>query len=109
MRFEAIPTAPRRRLARDSGIFQREACQVLPLSRLGTRAQAPDAPVDLFRDWQEHKLNLARQLDELRLPMDVWFYSRIETAAERPTPRAEKRKEFTPVFLPSASGGFCAS
>jgi hypothetical protein len=26
----------------------------LPLSRLGTRAQAPNAPVDLFRDWQEN-------------------------------------------------------
>ena len=25
--------------------------------------------------------------------MDVWFYPRIETAAERPTPRAEKGKE----------------
>jgi hypothetical protein len=43
-----------RRPAGDSEIFQREACQVLPLTRLGTRAQAPDAPVDLFRDWQEH-------------------------------------------------------
>ena len=27
-------------------VFQRAACQVSPLSRLGARAQAPDAPVD---------------------------------------------------------------
>jgi len=36
------------------GFFSARACQVLPFSRLGARAQAPDAPVDLFRDWQEH-------------------------------------------------------
>jgi len=30
------------------------ACQVLPSSRLGQGAQALDAPVDKFRDWQEH-------------------------------------------------------
>jgi len=30
------------------------ACQVLPLSRLGERAQVLDAPVDKFRDWQEY-------------------------------------------------------
>jgi hypothetical protein len=30
------------------------ACQVSPLKRLGARAEAPDAPVDLFRDWQEN-------------------------------------------------------
>jgi hypothetical protein len=27
--------------------------------------------------------------------MDVWFYSRIETAAQRPTRRAEKKKNYT--------------
>jgi hypothetical protein len=41
--------------------------------------------------------------------MEVWFYPRIETAAERPTPRAEKGKDFTPTLLPSASGGLFAS
>jgi hypothetical protein len=30
------------------------ACQVSPLTRLGERAQALDAPVDKFRDWQEN-------------------------------------------------------
>jgi hypothetical protein len=29
-------------------VLDREACQVLPLNRLGARAQAPDAPVDKF-------------------------------------------------------------
>ena len=34
---------------------------------------------------------------------------RIETAAEMPTPRAEKGKTFTPALLPSASGGLFGS
>jgi len=32
--------------------------------------------------------------------MEVWFYFRIETTAERPTRRAEGRKEFTLALLP---------
>jgi hypothetical protein len=43
------------------GFFRRFTCQVLPLSRLGERAQSLDAPVDKLRDWQEkHELNLLR-------------------------------------------------
>jgi hypothetical protein len=38
-----------------SGRFLRcVACQVLPLTRLGEGAQASDAPIDKFRDWQEN-------------------------------------------------------
>src|SRR5262249_29871251 len=40
------------------------------------------------------------QPHQLRQQMEVWFYSRIETIAERPTRRAEGRKEFTPALLP---------
>jgi hypothetical protein len=52
------------------------ACQVLPLTRLGEGAQAPDAPVDKFRDWQEitNSIFCARPLAGLRQPMEVWFY-----------------------------------
>jgi hypothetical protein len=45
---------------------------------------------------------------ELRPPMDVWFYSRIGTAAERPT-RALNEKRITLALLPSASGDLFAS
>ena len=34
--------------------LRRVACQVLPLNRLGEGAQALNAPVDKFRDWQEN-------------------------------------------------------
>ena len=37
---------PRRLRSRQRKVFQRAACQVSPLSRLGEGAQAPDAPVD---------------------------------------------------------------
>ena len=40
------------------------------------------------------------QPHQLRQQMEVWFYFRIETTAERPTRRAEGRKEFTPALLP---------
>jgi len=52
------------------------ACKVLPLTRLSEGAQAPDAPVDKFRDWQEitNSIFCARPLVGLRQPMEVWFY-----------------------------------
>ena len=46
-------TSLRRRGSEQGGFLRRVACQVLPLIRLGEGAQAPDAPVDKFRDWQE--------------------------------------------------------
>ena len=60
------------------GFLQRAACQVLPLSRLGEGAKAPDAPVDLFRDWQEiiDSIFCSRPLAGLRQQMDVWFYTK---------------------------------
>jgi hypothetical protein len=36
------------------GFLRRVACQVLPSIRLGKGAQAPDAPIDKFRDWREN-------------------------------------------------------
>jgi hypothetical protein len=52
------------------------ACQVLPLIRLGEGAQALDAPVDKFRDWQDNTNSIfcSRPLAGLRQPMEVWFY-----------------------------------
>jgi hypothetical protein len=41
-------------VANNNEFLQRVACQVSPLSRLGEGAEAPDAPVDKFRDWQEN-------------------------------------------------------
>src|SRR5215467_10132912 len=46
---------------------------------------------------QDHSL-LLEQL------MEVWFYSRIGTAAERPIRRADEPEEFTPALLRMA---FC--
>jgi hypothetical protein len=42
--------------------------------RLGEGAQAPDAPAEKFRDWQEHKLNLLGSPQRLRQQMEVWFF-----------------------------------
>jgi hypothetical protein len=58
------------------GFLRRVACQVLPLTRLGEGAQAPDAPADKFRDWQEstNSIFCARPLAGLRQQMEVWFY-----------------------------------
>jgi hypothetical protein len=58
------------------GFLRRVACKVLPLTRLSEGAQAPDAPVDKFRDWQEitNSIFCARPLVGLRQPMEVWFY-----------------------------------
>jgi hypothetical protein len=58
------------------GFLRRVACQVLPLNRLGEGAQALDAPVDKFRDWQEitNSIFCARPLAGLRRQMEVWFY-----------------------------------
>jgi hypothetical protein len=81
------------------------ACQVLPLNRLGERAQALDAPVDKFRDWQEitNSIFCSRPLAGLKQQMEVWFSLR-GTTAEKPTHAAKNEKEFTPALLPSASG-----
>jgi hypothetical protein len=52
------------------------ACQVLPVSRLGEGAQALDAPVDKFRDWQEstNSIFCLRPLAGLGQQKEVWFY-----------------------------------
>ena len=66
-------------------------------------------PLISFETGRKTQTQSSGQPDELRQQMEVWFYPRIETAAERPTPRAEKGKDFTPALLPSASGGLFAS
>ncbi len=86
--------------------FERVACQVLPLNRLGEGAQALDAPVDKFRDWQENTNSIfcSRPLAGLRQQMEVWFFYQEGTTAEKPTHAAKNHKEFTPALLRSASG-----
>ena len=56
------------------------ACQALPLKRLGEGEQAPDAPADKFRHWQEstNSIFCARPLGGLRQQMEVWFYLQYE-------------------------------
>ena len=55
--FQVAETSRHRCVARgdeQGGFLRRVACQVLPLTRLGEGAQALDAPVDKFPDWQEN-------------------------------------------------------
>jgi hypothetical protein len=51
-------------------------------------------PLISFETGRKTQTQSSGQPDELRQQMEVWFYPRIETAAERPTPRAEKGKDF---------------
>src|ERR1700756_5758801 len=65
-------------------------------------------PLISFETGRKTQTQSYGQPDELHQQMEVWFYPRIETAAERPKPRADEIEEFTPALLPSASGGrFC--
>ena len=107
--FQVVGDELHRRVERgdeQGGFLRRVACQVLPLTRLGEGAQALDAPVDKFRDWQEitNSIFCSRPLAGLRQQMEVWFYLKIGTTAERPTHAAKNQKEFTPALLRSASG-----
>ena len=51
-------------------------------------------PLISFETGRKTQTQSSGQPDELCQQMEVWFYPRIETAAERPTPRAEKGKDF---------------
>ena len=51
-------------------------------------------PLISFETGRKTQTQSSGQPDELRQQMEVWFYPRIETAAERPTPRAQKGKDF---------------
>ena len=62
-----------------------------------------------FETGRKTQTQSSGQPEELHQQMEVWFYPRIETAAERPTRRAEELKSFTPALLLSASGGRFAS
>src|SRR5215472_798285 len=57
-------------------------------------------PLVSFETGRKTQTQSYGQPHQLRQQMEVWFYSRIETIAERPTRRAEGRKEFTPALLP---------
>jgi hypothetical protein len=61
-------------------------------------------PLISFETGRKTQTQSSGQTDELRQQMEVWFYSRIETAAERPTRRADETKKFTPALLLSALG-----
>jgi hypothetical protein len=82
-----------KRTIRTWKISRRAACQVLPLTRLGEGAQALDAPVDKFRDWQENTNSIfcSRPLAGLR-----------QTTAERPTPAAGDQKGVRLAFVKRA-------
>src|SRR5438477_13216933 len=80
----------------------RVACQVLLLTRLGERAQAPDAPVDKFPDWQENTNSIFWAAERLRQQAEVWLYP--GTTDERPTHAARNQKEFTTALFRSVSG-----
>src|SRR5215475_797868 len=64
-------------------------------------------PLISFETGRKTQTQSCGQPAELRQPMEVWFYPRIGTAAERPTPRAEKLEEFTPALLPARRESFC--
>src|SRR5713226_10696073 len=92
-------TAPLRRCGGEYGGFlRRVACQVLPSSRLGEGAQAPDAPVDKFRDWQENTNSIfcSRPLAGLRQQMEVWFYLKEEPRLRSQHTRRRTRKNLHP-------------
>src|SRR5262249_13362303 len=53
-------------------------------------------PLISFETGRKTQTQSCGQPAELRQPMEVWFYPRIETAAERPTPSAENSKSLHP-------------
>src|SRR6266478_1400461 len=67
-------------------------------SRLGEGAQAHDAPVDKFRDWQEHTNSIfcSRPLAGLRQQMEVWFYMKEEPRLRSQHTRRRTRKNLHP-------------
>jgi len=84
------------------------ACQVLPLTRLGEGAQAPDAPADKFRDWQEIKLNLLfKTTAGLRQQMEVWFYLKQEPRLRGQHTRRRIRKDLHPRSSVARRESFC--
>src|SRR6266481_3955075 len=60
--WKRLTASPRKACGEHGGFLRRVACQVLPSSRLGEGAQALDAPVDKFRDWQETQTQSSVQL-----------------------------------------------
>src|SRR5260221_1693563 len=85
------------------------ACQVSPLSRLGEGAQALDAPVDKFRDWQEitNSIFCSRPLAGLRQQMEVWFYLNEEPQLRSQHTRRRTRKNLHPRSSKARQESFC--
>jgi len=92
------------------GFLRRVACQVLPLMRLGEGAQAPDAPIDKFRDWQENTNSIfcSRPLAAgLRQQMEVWFYLNEEPRPRGQHTRRRIRKDLYPRSSEARRESFC--
>src|SRR5467141_4529901 len=91
------------------GFLRRVACQVLPLSRLGEGAQALDAPVDKFRDWQEitNSIFCSRPLAGLRQQMEVWFYLKEEPRLRSQHTWRRIRKNLHPRSSEARQESFC--
>ena len=71
---------------KNNRITQRAGCQVLQIGRLGEGDQTPEAPYELFRDWQRTQTQSSvTALRSLRQQMDVWFCREAGTTAERHT------------------------
>src|SRR5258708_5875366 len=85
------------------------ACQVSPLSRLGEGAQALDAPVDKFRDWQEitNSIFCSRPLAGLRQQMEVWFDLNEEPQLRSQHTRRRTRKNLHPRSSEARQESFC--
>jgi len=67
-------------------IIRREACQLLALKRLGSRALAPDAPIDWVETGRKSQTQSSGRPDGLNQQIEACFYPWIETTAERQTP-----------------------
>jgi hypothetical protein len=50
-------------------------------------------PLISFETGRKTQTQSSGQPDQLHQQMEVWFYPRIETAAERPTRRADEAKD----------------
>jgi hypothetical protein len=88
------------------GFLRRVACQVLPLTRLGEGAQALDASIDWFRDWQENTNSTfwaARK--GCASKWKSGSSDKKEPRLRGQHTRRRNQKEITPALLRSASGG----
>src|SRR5262249_17300417 len=77
----------------------------LAFCRLGEGAQAPEAPLGLFRDWQENTNSiLCGSSERAETANGCLVLPRVGTMAARPPGELRNRKELVPALLRSASG-----